>query len=100
MNKVNEDMSDNIERIIFNAQYISSGTSLADNAPIKMHKLETLENDISQIANSIPLDNEQKVSLQFLFNTINELKGLSGEVFRGRALSLVGQVKLFLNQLN
>lgn len=93
-------MNDNIEKIILNAKYISAGTSLADNAPIKIFKLETLEKDIFEIANVAPLAANQKLSLKLVLNTVDELKVLSGEAFRNRALCLVGQVEIFINELN
>jgi len=92
-------MSEEIDKIIFNAKLISGGRSLGDNEPIKIFELETIEKNITKVTSNVALSNKQKESLQSLFDSISKLKTLSGDSFRYQAMGFGNRVELFFNDL-
>lgn len=89
-------MSDNIDRIRLMANYISAGTSLADNPVVKVHKLKNLEIAIISFLSSHQLTKEQELLYKFVLNTISDLKYLKGDEYRLKAIALSGQVSMLL----
>lgn len=89
-------MSENIARIKLTANYISAGTSLADNPAVKVHKLENLEKDIIIFLSHYQLTKNQELLRQSVLKTISDLKLLNGQDFRCKSLGLSGQVSLLL----
>lgn len=92
-------MSDKIDRIIFKAKSISGSGTRADNEPVKLFELETLEKNIDEILSGIELSEEQQKSKNLLLDSISELKSLSGEKFRSQSVGLGNRVELFFSNV-